>query len=65
MVGSEYTALDPHPVVAGVSCGPGTITTQRHKFTPLNTMKKYIKSPDQKENDKHQKSILKAQKFII
>ena len=50
--GSEYTAPEPPPVVAGGICNQ-ILSMWRHKPTPSNSMKKYINSPDQKENEKH------------
>ena len=54
MVSSEYTAPAPTPHSGSRwNLWPDTITMGRHKSTPSNSVKKYINTPGQKENDKH------------
>ena len=50
---SKNTAPVPPPVVAGGICDQMLPTMRWQKFTPSNSMKNYIKTPDQKENDKY------------
>lgn len=53
LVGSDYTAPTPPPSDGKWKLWPNTISMQRHKSMLSCRMEKYIKSPDQKENDKY------------
>ena len=51
--GLDYTALYHHTVVAGWKLQPEISRMRKNKANTGTTMQKYMKSPDQKQNDKH------------